>query len=220
MEFCFPQKVPTATSANSTLLGARHALEEINADPAYPFQLRARHINPAGELAAYSEAVSTFIAHGIRHIFGTITSASRKEIIPDLEQHNLLLWYGCPYEGFESCEQVVYLGGCPNQTLLPLLRLALDMFGNRSWLIGSNYVWGWESNRIAREVVEGSGGTVVGEKYLHLRNSNVTELIEAILSTEVDFVLNNLGRRNLLCVSARTGRGLSSRSADVSGAQL
>ena len=29
--------------------------------------------------------------------------------------------------------------------------------------IGSNYVWGWESNRIAREVVEGSGGTVVGE---------------------------------------------------------
>lgn len=59
------------------------------------------------------------------------------------------------------------------------------------WLIGSNYVWGWESNRIAREVVEGSGGTVVGEKYLHLRNSNVTELIEAILSTEVDFVLNN-----------------------------
>ena len=66
------------------------------------------------------------------------------------------------------------------------------MFGNRSWLIGSNYVWGWESNRIAREVVEGSGGTVVGEKYLHLRNSNVTELIEAILSTEVDFVLNNL----------------------------
>lgn len=178
--------------ANSTLLGARHALEEINADPAYPFQLRARHINPAGELAAYSEAVSTFIAHGIRHIFGTITSASRKEIIPDLEQHNLLLWYGCPYEGFESCEQVVYLGGCPNQTLLPLLRLALDMFGNRSWLIGSNYVWGWESNRIAREVVEGSGGTVVGEKYLHLRNSNVTELIEALLSTEVDFVLNNL----------------------------
>lgn len=80
LEFCFPQKVPTAT-ANSTLLGARHALEEINADPAYPFQLRARHINPAGELAAYSEAVSTFIAHGIRHIFGTITSASRKEII-------------------------------------------------------------------------------------------------------------------------------------------
>lgn len=94
------------------------------------------------------------------------------------------------------------------------------MFGNRSRLIGSNYVWGWESNRIAREVVEGSGGTVVGEKYLHLRNSNVTELIEAILSTEVDFVLNSTVRRNLLCVSARTGRGLSSRSADVSGAQL
>jgi ABC-type anion transport system duplicated permease subunit len=36
--------------------------------------------------------------------------------------------------------------------------------------------------------VEGSGGTVVGEKYLHLRNSNVTELIEAILSTEAELI--------------------------------
>lgn len=178
--------------AKSALAGARHALAEINADPAYPFQLQARHINPAGDLAAYSEAVNTFIDQGIRHIFGTITSASRKEIIPDLEQHNLLLWYGCPYEGFESSEQVVYLGGCPNQTLLPLLRLALNTLGQRAWLTGSNYVWGWESNRIAREVVEASGGRVVGEKYLHLRNSAVTELVEAILSAEPDFVLNNL----------------------------
>ncbi|MGE0972092.1 transporter substrate-binding protein [Klebsiella sp. WOUb02] len=178
--------------ANSALAGTLHALAEINADPTYPFQIQARHINPAGDLAAYGEAVCSFIDQGIRHIFGTITSASRKEIIPDLEQHNLLLWYGSPYEGFESCEQVVYLGGCPNQTLLPLLRLALETFGTRAWLAGSNYVWGWESNRIAREVVEASGGAVVGEKYLHLRNRGVAELVEAILSAEVDFVLNNL----------------------------
>lgn len=178
--------------AKSALAGARHALAEINADPRYPFQLQARHINPAGNLAAYSEAVSHFIAAGIHHIFGTITSASRKEIIPDLEQHNLLLWYGCPYEGFESSEQVIYLGGCPNQTLIPLLRLALETMGQRAWLIGSNYVWGWESNRIAREVVEAAGGSVVGEKYLHLRHGEVTELVENILDAGVDFVLNNL----------------------------
>lgn len=178
--------------ATSALAGARHALAEINADSRYPFQLQAQHINPAGNLADYSEAVSEFIAAGIQHIFGTITSASRKEIIPDLEQYNLLLWYGCPYEGFESSEQVIYLGGCPNQTLLPLLRLALETIGQRAWLIGSNYVWGWESNRIAREVVEAAGGSIVGEKYLHLRNGMANELVETILDAGTDFVLNNL----------------------------
>lgn len=178
--------------AHSALAGALDALAEVNADPAYPFQLQAQHINPAGELTGYRKAVNRFREQGIRHIFGTITSASRKEIIPDLEQHNLLLWYGCPYEGFESCEQVVYLGGCPNQTLLPLLRLALARFGPRAWLIGSNYIWGWESNRIARELVEASAGTVVGEKYLHLGNRAVKELVETILNANVDFVLNNL----------------------------
>lgn len=66
------------------------------------------------------------------------------------------------------------------------------MFGNCFWLIGFNYVWGWESNCIVCEVVEGFGGMVVGEKYLYLRNSNVIELIEVIFSIEVDFVFNNL----------------------------
>ena len=123
-------EVPTAT-ANSTLLGARHALEEINADPAYPFPAAGPTYQPAGELAAYSEAVSTFIAHGIRHIFGTITSASRKEIIPDRSSITCCC-------GMAVLTRVRELragrisGGCPNQTLLPLLRLALDMFGNRS----------------------------------------------------------------------------------------
>lgn len=189
LEFCFPQKVPTAT-ANSTLLGARHALEEINADPAYPFQLRARHINPAGELAAYSEAVSTFIAHGIRHIFGTITSASRKEIIPDWSSITCCCGMAVLTRGSRAASRsYIWAVVEPDSAATPAA--GAGYVRKSLWLIGSNYVWGWESNRIAREVVEGSGGTVVGEKYLHLRNSNVTELIEAILSTEVDFVLNN-----------------------------
>ncbi len=154
--------------ATSALAGTQDALAEINQDDGYDFRLQARHINPQARLADYSAGVAQLIGSGVRHIFGTITSASRKEIIPDLEQHNALLWYGSPYEGFESSEQVIYLGGCPNQTLVPLLRLALESFGTRAFLIGSNYVWGWESNRIAREVVAAVDGEITGEKFLHL----------------------------------------------------
>ncbi|WP_413731224.1 transporter substrate-binding protein [Sodalis sp. RH20] len=212
--------------AESALAGMRHALAETNADPCFPYILNATHINPAGNLSAYSAGVERLISAGARHIFGTITSASRKEIIPDLEQHNALLWYGCPYEGYESSEQVIYLGGCPNQTLLPLLRLALGEFGKRAWLTGSNYVWGWESNRIAREAIEIAGGEVLAEKYLHLGHTAVEELAEQTLRAAPDFVLNNLvgessyaflRRLDRLC--AQAGRMLPVLSCNLTEAE-
>ncbi|KAA8999374.1 transporter substrate-binding protein [Affinibrenneria salicis] len=178
--------------AESALAGTQHALAEINADPRYDFSLRASHINPGGSLSSYGEGMEQLTGAGVRHIFGTITSASRKEIIPDLEQHDALLWYASPYEGFESSEQVIYLGGCPNQTLLPLLRLALSSFGRRAYLVGSNYVWGWESNRIAREAIGIAGGEVLGEKYLHLGHTVVEDLVNNVIASAPEFVLNNL----------------------------
>lgn len=174
------------------LAGATHALDEINRHRNYDFQLKATHFNPQGFLPRYNEGAVAMMGNGIRHMFGTTTSASRKEIVPDLEQNAGLLWYACPYEGFESSENVLYLGGCPNQTLIPLLRYALSAFGKRAMLVGSNYVWGWESNRIAREVLETAQGDVIGEKYVHLGTTNFIELIQFLLKEKPAFILNNL----------------------------
>jgi branched-chain amino acid transport system substrate-binding protein len=133
----------------------------------------------------------------VRHIFGASTSASRKDVIPDLQQYDGLLWYSCSYEGFESSENVVYLGATPNQALLPLLRYALDAFGNTAFLIGSNYAWGWESNRITREVLRIAGGEVLGERYLHLGSTaGIDELVDGLVSQPAAFILNNLVGRS------------------------
>lgn len=178
--------------AEHGLAGARHALAEVNAQAGYPFELKATHFNPEGRLHRYQEGALAMMNSGIRHLFGTTTSASRKEIIPDLEQNASLLWYSCPYEGFESCENVVYLGGCPNQTLLPLLRYAINTFGSRAMLLGSNYIWGWESNRIAREVLQAAHGEVLGEKYMHLGATQFAELAQGLIDQRPSFILNNL----------------------------
>lgn len=79
---------------------------------------------------------------GARHIIGTVTSSSRKEVIPVLEKHGGTLWYALPYEGFEASDHVVYTHACPNQ-LLPLLDWALPTYGARAYLTGSNYMQGW-----------------------------------------------------------------------------
>jgi ABC-type branched-subunit amino acid transport system substrate-binding protein len=176
----------------SALLGLQDALAEVNADTRRRVQLEAICVDPQGDPAAYSSGVAQLLGAGVRHIFGTTLSASRKEIIPDLDQHGALLWYSSPYEGYESSENVLYLGGCPNQTLLPLLRYALSQFGRRAFLLGSNYVWGWESNRIAREVLEANGAEVLGEKYWHLGATGFDTLIEGLIQDPPAFVLNNL----------------------------
>lgn len=176
----------------STLAGLRDAIVEINEDPVFNFTLTPQAHDPGGELEQYVAGVNHLIEGGARHIFGTTTSASRKEIIPDLERAGRLLWYACPYEGYECSENVLYLGGCPNQNLLPLMRYAIDSFGPRACLVGSNYVWGWESNRIARELVDIAKGEVLTEKYYRFGDTNFQPLIEPLLSQQPSFVLNNL----------------------------
>lgn len=113
-------------------------------------------------------------------------------MIPVLEKHDAMLWYPCPYEGFECNEQVVYLGACPNQHILPLLDYVLPRFGSEIYLVGSNYIWGWETSRIAREIVERSGGSVAGERYVPLGDVDIGNIVENIRIKRPAFILNTL----------------------------
>lgn len=129
---------------------------------------------------------------GCRHVIGGITSWSRKEMIPAIEKQEALLWYACPYEGFECNERVIYSGACPNQHILPLFRHVLPRYGARACLVGSNYIWGWETNRIARELIGDCGGEVLCERYLPLGSTDVARLVDEVREKRPDFILNNL----------------------------
>jgi len=158
----------------------RHRIEPIFADP---------HAN----LPAYLDSARHMLrSAGCRHIVGTITSAARKEIIPLVEKHDGLLWYMCPYEGFEANENVIYIGGCPNQHLLPLFQHLIPRYGKRPYLVGANYVWGWEMNRLARELISTAGGEVLGERYLPLEETAVERIVADIAERRPSFILNNL----------------------------
>jgi len=149
--------------------------------------------DPRADLSAYLEGARSLIRdHGCRHIVGTITSSARKEVIPLVEKHDGLLWYMCPYEGFEANENVIYIGGCPNQHLIPLFDYLLPRHGARPYLVGANYVWGWEMNRLARELIHNAGGTVLGERYLPLEETAVARIVADIAEKRPSFVLNNL----------------------------
>jgi ABC-type branched-subunit amino acid transport system substrate-binding protein len=68
----------------------------------------------------------------------------------------------------------------------------LPRYGVNGYLVGSNYIWGWETNRIARELLSDCGGSVTGDRYLPIGSVDVERVIEEIRQKKPDFVLNNL----------------------------
>jgi branched-chain amino acid transport system substrate-binding protein len=73
-----------------------------------------------------------------------------------------------------------------------LLETLLPRFGARVYLAGANYVWGWEMNRLARELVTEAGGEIVGERCLPIEETQVGRLIAEIEARRPAFVLSNL----------------------------
>jgi ABC-type branched-subunit amino acid transport system substrate-binding protein len=182
----------------------------VNADPRRQIELVAVERNPQGRVEAYGTMCADILrTSGARHIVGCTTSWSRKEAIPVLERHGGMLWYAAPYEGFEASEHVVYLHGCPNQHIVPLLQYVFPRFGTDGFLLGSNYVWGWEINRVARDLIGDWNGRVLGERYLPIGDTDVSRMITEIRATRPSFVLNNLiGESSYAFLKAYAALGL------------
>lgn len=149
-------------------------------------------VNPGGVLSQYAVLAATLLQRGIRHVVGCYTSSSRKEVIPLFEKHDALLWYPGHYEGFESSSNVIYTGAAPNQHVLPLIEYLLQHHGRRAFCVGSNYIWGWENNRILRESVVARGGAVLAERHFAVGETDFAQVIESIIEARPSFVFLTL----------------------------
>ena len=148
--------------------------------------------DPGGDVARYEAETTALLEGGVQHILGAITSWSRKEMIPALERGGGLLWYPCPYEGFESNDHVVYLGAAPNHHVLPATDWIARQGMRRAYLVGSNYVWGWETLRLARERLEARGVEIVGERFVPLGSDRHGHVVEEICARDADCVIDSL----------------------------
>jgi ABC-type branched-subunit amino acid transport system substrate-binding protein len=189
----YSQSGSYARISDACRTGALNAIDRINGDPSRQITLIPYQRDPAGNVDLYAPMCDDILRNTpARHIIGCVTSWSRKEVIPTLEKLGGTLWYTVPYEGFEASDHVVYLHSCPNQHLLPLLAWAFPTYGRRGYLTGSNYIWGWEMNRLARETITAAGGAVLGERYLPIGSVDVARMIDEVRASQPDFVLNSL----------------------------
>ncbi len=122
-------------------------------------QLEAVVKDPASDWPLFAEKARELISNDeVDVIFGSWTSASRKAVLPVIEELNALYFYPVQYEGEESSKNVFYTGAAPNQQAIPATDYFLDELGVEKFaLLGTDYVYPRTTNRILEAYLKDKG---------------------------------------------------------------
>ncbi len=149
-------------------------------------------------------------------IFGCWTSASRKAVLPVVEENNGLLFYPVQYEGLEQSPNIVYTGATTNQQIVPAVEYLLGEGKTRFYLLGSDYVFPRTSNTIIKAQLEAAGAETVGEEYLPLGGTDFTSILLNIQQAAPDVIFNTLnGDSNVAFFKQFTDAGYTAETLPV-----
>jgi urea transport system substrate-binding protein len=159
------------------------------------------------------EAERLIIEDDVSAIFGGWTSASRKTMKPIFEKYDHLLFYPVQYEGLEQSPNIVYTGAAPNQQVLPAVDWAFENLGTKFFLVGSDYVFPRSANEIMKHRINELGGEILGEEYRILGDDDFVEVVNKIIETEPDVILNTInGDSNVSFFRELRENGINPRS--------
>ncbi len=181
-----------AISETGSIEAERLAIGEINdSGGILGRKLRIIQEDGASDWPTFAEKAKKLLEQDhVASVFGCWTSASRKAVLPVFEKDNGLLYYPTFYEGLEQSKNVFYTGQEATQQILAGLDwIHKTKNANTFYLIGSDYIWPRTSNKIARKHIENVlHGTVVGEEYYPLGNTQFGSLINKIKAQKPDVV--------------------------------
>lgn len=193
----FSETGATSTIGRSQIQGTLLAIDEINQAGG----VEGREIIPVRYDAQSSPAVYATFAERlltqdkVNVIFGCYMSSSRKAVLPIVEKWNKLLFYPTLYEGFEFSNNIIYTGAAPNQNSVQLAEFMTANFGASVYLIGSNYIYPYESNRIMSDLVlQRPNSRKVGERYFKLdaTEKDYKLIMDDIRDKRPDFIFSTV----------------------------
>lgn len=146
------------------------AVDEINAaGGVLGRELLVADGDPASEPRLFRAEATRLLDRGVSTIFGCYMSSTRRAVLPLIERRDALLFYPTLYEGFEFSFHCVYSGAAPNQNSLMLADYLVQHYAKRFYLVGSNYVFPYESNRIMRDLLQNRAADVIEERYIPMQ---------------------------------------------------
>lgn len=193
----FSKQGVTSQLESSQLYGALFAIDEINGlGGVQGREIISTHYDPQSDNARHKVLLERLIIEDhINLIFGGYTSSSRKVMLPIIEKHNKLLFYPQQYEGFEFSENIIYTGAAPNQNLVQLEKFMTLKFGARVYMIGSHYIYPYETNRNMYSLIAmNPAHQIVAERYvsIYADQNSLDEIVADIKVKQPDFVFCTL----------------------------
>lgn len=185
----------TIAIAEAALVDAeKMAIDEINAAGG----VMGRPIQPivedgASDWPTFAEKTRKLLQRDkVAAIVGCYTSASRKAVLPALEQGKGLLYYPTYYEGQEENKRVIYTSQEATQSVIAAIDWMAKQQGKSFFLVGSDYIYPRTCNKIAKPTVKKNGGTVVGEEYAPLGHTEFSAIINKIKAAKPDWIYSTV----------------------------
>lgn len=193
----FSQSGFTSQLGQNQIRGTLQAIEEINeAGGAGGREIVPLVRDARSDPATYAVlAEQLIVEEGVNVLFAAYMSSSRKALIPVVESRDKLLFYPTLYEGFEFSPNVIYTGAAPNQNSVQLTEFMTARFGPRVYMVGSDYIYPYESNRIMIDLVtQRPDGQILGEVYMPLgaTENDFRSVVDDIVAKQPDFVFSTL----------------------------
>jgi hypothetical protein len=185
-----------AISETGSIQAERLAIDQINEmGGLLGRKIKITQEDGASDWPTFAEKAKKLLVNDkVAAIMGCWTSASRKAVLPVVEQYNGMLYYPTFYEGLEQSKNVIYTGQEATQQILAGLNWIAKEKGAKSFFfIGSDYIWPRTSNKIARKHVENVlKGKVVGEEYYALGSTQFNSVINKIKLTKPDVIFTDV----------------------------
>lgn len=187
----------TSMIGRSQMQGALLAVDEINQAGGINGRelVPVRYDGQSSPLVYATLAEQLIVQDKVNVIFGCYMSSSRKAVLPIVEKWNKLLFYPTLYEGFEFSNNIIYTGAAPNQNSVQLAEFMTTNFGASVYLIGSNYIYPYESNRIMSDLIlQHPNSRKLGERYVALDASekDFQPIIADIHNQRPDFIFSTV----------------------------
>ncbi len=130
---------------------------------------------------------------------GTFSSAERNAAGPVVTSAKKVLLYPTFYEGQEQkyypgvCNRDIFMFGPePTQQVWPHMEYMVKKFGNKFFMIGSDYVWPRVTNEFTKEKLKALGGSVVGEVYIPFNTPQYDSALRQIRDTKANIIFHTL----------------------------
>jgi len=185
----------TIALAEASLVDAEKlAIEEINAaGGVMGHQIVPVIEDGASENPVFAEKARKLLQRDkVAAIIGCYTSASRKAVLPALNQAKGLLYYPTYYEGQEQDKHVIYPSQEATQSVIAAIEWMAREKGKSFFLVGSDYIYPRTCNKIAKPTIARLGGKVLGEEYAPLGHTEFSSIITKIRAAKPDCIYSTV----------------------------